>query len=144
MQKWICAAVAALLLTASGEAQSAGQPNEGLTLSLGSSSGAFTMSWWGKAGRTYFVLHSSDLYSWSYYTIIESGYDAPIQWGSTTSDSKFFVRLQYTDIPTSNPATDDFNGDGVSNLTEIQNNMSPFTPPPVVTVTSPTWVTLAP
>jgi hypothetical protein len=143
MQRWICAAFAALLLAAHASAQSAGQPNEGLTIAA-AGGGAFTLSWWGKAGRTYFLLHSSDLYSWSYFPVIESGSEAIIQWGSSASSPNFFVRLQYTDIPTSNPATDDFNGDGVSNLTEIQNNMSPFIPPPIVTVTSPAWVTLAP
>jgi hypothetical protein len=143
-RNWSFAVFAVLCFAGRIHAQSAGQPNEGLTISAGASSGAFSLSWWGKAGRTYFILHSSDLYSWSFFTTIESGSDSLIQWGFTTGSPNFFTKLEYTDIPTTDPVNDDFNGAGISNEAQINLNMSPLVPVPVATVTSPTWVSVGP
>lgn len=58
--------------------------------------------------------------------MIESGADQPIQWGFTSTAPKFFVRLEYTDLPTDDPFNDDFDGDGVSNYNEVLQNTDPL------------------
>ena len=58
--------------------------------------------------------------------MIESGADAAIQWGFTSSAPTCFVRLEYTDIPTDDPFDDDFDGDGVSDWNEVLQNTDPL------------------
>ena len=54
-------ALASLLLTAAAVAQTSTDPNEGALLTPGPAAGAYTFSWWGRAGRTYFLQQSDDL-----------------------------------------------------------------------------------
>lgn len=79
----------------------------------------WNLDWEGIAGRTYFLQHSEDLVSWQYFPLIESGNDETLGWGFASSADKFFVRLRYTDQPTSNPDFADFDADGLSNWDEI-------------------------
>jgi hypothetical protein len=96
MQRWIVTLIAALFLC-SGSAQNAGDPNEGLTIARDPVSGAFSLSWWAKAGRTYFIQQSGDLINWSYIPVMESASDDVISWGFTSTANQSFFRLQYTD-----------------------------------------------
>ncbi len=107
-------------------AQTATGPNEGLQLALDSYNEVFTMSWWGRAGRTYFIQHSEDLTTWDYIPVIESGGDQPLQWGFSSNADRFFLRLRYTDIPTDDPFTADFDGDHVGNYDEVTLGTDPF------------------
>ncbi|MDD5262890.1 MAG: hypothetical protein PHD76_13680, partial [Methylacidiphilales bacterium] len=107
------------------QAQSPNDPNEGTTLTPDSSSGTYLFSWWGHAGRTYFIQQSEDLQTWSYVPIIETGADQTIQWGFSSSADKLFLRVKYTDVATSDPFNDDFDGDGVSNWDELQQGSDP-------------------
>lgn len=85
------------------------------------------ISWWGKAGRTYFVEASEDLFHWTYLPLIEFGAHSPIEWGFTCSESAYFFRLRYTDADAGgNVLTADFDGDGVPNLQELQNGFDPL------------------
>lgn len=79
----------------------------------------WNLDWDGIAGRTYFLQHSEDLVSWQYFPLIESGNDETLGWGFASSADKFFVRLRYTDQPTSNPDFADFDADGLTNWDEI-------------------------
>jgi hypothetical protein len=79
----------------------------------------WNLDWDGIAGRTYFLQHSEDLVSWQYFPLIEAGNDETLGWGFASSADKFFVRLRYTDQPTSNPDFADFDADGLSNWDEI-------------------------
>ncbi len=56
----------AFLLALAGPAdpQTAADPNEGSRLNYDRDNGIFTLSWWGQAGRTYFLQHSEDLLTW--------------------------------------------------------------------------------
>lgn len=84
------------------------------------------LRWFGVVGRTYFIQVSDPNYplaSWHWAPVIESGNDEIISYEVDGSGQKGFFRLQYTDQPTNDPDNDDFDGDGVSNINEITNNL---------------------
>lgn len=92
-------------------------------------SNTWILDWEGIAGRTYFLQHSEDLVAWQYFPLIESGNNATLGWGFASSADKFFVRLRYTDQPTSNPDYADFDGDGLTNWQEVAiYDTDPFNP----------------
>ena len=99
-----------LCLNAVAWAQGPGDLNAGSRLSLSGSSGAYTFSWWGTGGYTYLIKTSDDLINWTYLPIVESGSDATIQWGFTSSSTKFFLKLEYITVPASQLAGAVFSG----------------------------------
>jgi hypothetical protein len=108
-------------------AQLATDPNEGLWMTQ-DSPGAFTARWYGRIGRTYFIQTTTDLLSaWIYKTEVEPGENLVIPYGFTASSDKYFLRLKYTDIPTNDPADADFDGDGISNIDELNAGLDPLT-----------------
>ena len=113
-------------LHTTAQAQTNTDPNEGSQLSQNPTTGAYTFSWWGRSGRTYFLEQSDDLLTWTYLPVIESGSDQVIQWNFTSSAPQFFIRLEYTDIPTADPFNDDFDDDGVSNYDELLQDTDPL------------------
>ena len=68
--------VMCLVMALSAEAQTAADLNEGLQVTTGAQAGDFTVSWWGKTGRTYFVQQSFDLMTWQYVPVVCSGVEA--------------------------------------------------------------------
>lgn len=48
------------------------------------------------------------------------------KWGFTSTADKFFLRLRYSDIPTSDPFNADFDGDKVNNFAELANGTDPL------------------
>ena len=111
--------LAGLVACNTATAQTATDPNEGARLTHGSALGSYDFSWWGQPGRTYFIQHSDNLSAWEYLPLIESGTDALRAWGFTSTASKFFLRLRFSDIATSDPFTADFDGDKVGNYDEL-------------------------
>lgn len=100
------------------------QPTPALTPGT---SNTWNLDWDGISGRTYFIQHSDNLIDWQYFPIIESGAGQSIGWGFTSSAERFFVRLRYTDEPTSDPDNDDFDNDGLSNWDDLSlYNTDPF------------------
>lgn len=121
------AALALVVIPPSAPAQTVADANEGARLAPDPTvPGAYAFSWWGRAGRTYFIQQSDDLNLWTYLPVIEPGAGQPIQWGFTSSADKFFLRLRLSDIPTSDPFNADFDFDGVSNWDELMQNTDPF------------------
>lgn len=116
---------ACLLLFSSAcltQAQIATDVNEGLQVFPGTTPGDFALTWWGKAGRTYFVRQSSDMVSWQYLPLAETGVEAVSGMNFSLSAPRQFWHLVYTDIPVPtglNAWTSDFDGDGVSNHDEV-------------------------
>lgn len=107
--------------------QSSTEPNEGSKLEYDDANSIWRFKWWGREGRTYFIQHSDNLLNpWQWVPIIESGNDSVREWGFTTTGDKFFLRLHHTDVATSDPEGDDFDGDGIGNLAEVQQGLSPF------------------
>ena len=89
--------------------------------------------WYGKLGRSYFLQVSDPndhLNKWTWAQIIEGGNNEEISHEVDGTASKGFFRLKYTDR-TPSPGftldTADFDGDGLSNLDEI-NPPPPFLP----------------
>ncbi len=110
----------------SGNAQTASSPNQGASMVRGAANGLDAFSWWGAPGRTYFIQQSGDLTDWTYVPIIESGGAQVIQWGFLSNADRFFLRLRYSDQPTSDPFSADFDDDKVSNYDELLQGTDPL------------------
>jgi len=126
--RWsLCLSALVLLFANSSFAQPA-EPweNEGQSLSEGPVAGDMTYEWWGKSGRTYFIQSSEDLMDWTYIPIIEAGIDDWVEWGFSFTADSIFLRLKFSDIPTINPDTADFDGDDISNWDELLQESDPF------------------
>ncbi len=109
------------------KSQSPGAPNEGAGFArVGGNS--YRLSWDGHLGRSYFVQHSEDLLTWAYFPdILELGTGDRLGYTfSISGPNRSFLRLKYTDIPTSNPYAADFDGDGLSNWDELQRGTDPL------------------
>jgi hypothetical protein len=93
------ALVFAILIGLAGRAFAQGPSdlNSGSLLSYNGTS--YTFSWWGVSGYTYLIKTSDDLVNWSYLPIVESGSNAVIQWGFTSSASNLFLKLEYITVP---------------------------------------------
>lgn len=107
-------------------AQGPADPNEGSRLIYDNANAIYRFSWWGKAGRTYFIQQSDDLSLWTYLPIIEPGTDQVKQWGFTSTAPKFFLRLKISDQTAADPYAADFDGDSVSNQEELNGGTNPL------------------
>jgi len=149
MKKSLLALICLLFLAMGAKSQTSSSPNQGLLITS-TTSGAFTLSWWGNSGCNYFIQQSNDLISgWVYLTstvsgssvpIMETGSNAVIQWGFSDSATKGFFRLQldtdqnglpdsweisYTGTTGNNPSTLSSAGDGYTLLQEFQLGRNP-------------------
>ncbi len=118
--------VALLAFVHSANTQTSTDPNEGARLTYDLDYGLYTFSWWGRAGRTYFVQHSTDLITWDYLPDIRPGYGDPLGHEFYASGEKSFLRLQFSDIPTADPFNADFDGDKVNNWNEVNRQTDPL------------------
>jgi hypothetical protein len=84
--------------------------------------------WSGHPGRTYFVMSSEDLQRWIYLKAIHAGTSSTIAMPVVSDAPSLFFKLRFTDLPSTNPAGDDFDGDGVPNAEELENSTDPFNP----------------
>jgi hypothetical protein len=102
--------------------------NEGSSLAFDpASANTYNFSWYGRAGRTYFVEHSTDLLAaWRFLPVIEAGAEGLLAHGIHSTSPRNFVRLRYTERATSSPRDDDFDGDGLSNWEEVSRSLNPF------------------
>ena len=67
--------------------------------------------------------------SWIYFPdVIELGTGLRSFTFMLTGTDRFFLRLPHTDIPTTDPAGADFNGDGLSNFDDLQIGLDPLEP----------------
>ncbi len=125
----LCLSALALPVIGPSIAQSpAPWQNEGQKLIQDPTTGDMTLQWWGESGRTYFIQISEDLVDWNYVPIIEPGTDDWVEWGFSFSSDSLFLRLNYSDIPSTDPFSDDFDGDGISNWDEFQAGTDPLNP----------------
>ncbi len=80
---------------------------------------SWNLDWDGVTDRTYFLQWSENLIDWFYLPLIESGTGTAINYGFNSDGSRFFLRLQYSDQPTSDPNGDDFDNDTLTNWEEV-------------------------
>ena len=106
--------------------QSPSDENAGSRLEVDSTNQILRFKWWGRAGKTYFLQHSDDLMIWNWVPVVEVGADAVKEYGFTTTGDKFFVRLKIIQTPQEEPSTADSDGDGVSNILELQQGSDPL------------------
>jgi hypothetical protein len=110
-----------------GVGQTPDDYNEGTRIEWDAVNEIYRFRWWGHEGRTYFIQHTEDLGGpWNWVPAVESGADAIKEYGFTTTGDKMFLRLKLTDVATSDPEGDDFDGDGLANLWEVQNGLNPL------------------
>jgi hypothetical protein len=77
-------------------------------------------------GNTYFIQQSDDLLSWQYMPSIIEGEDKVAEWQFSNDQNTAFVRLKYTDMPTSDPRNDDFDSDDINNWSELLQQSDPL------------------
>ncbi len=127
--KHVLTLLAVLMMSVmSAQAQTAADLNEGLRVTKSATTGVFTLSWWGQAGRSYFIQQSFDLMSWQYVPVVMSGAAVVTGMNFSCSDSRQFWRLRYTDDSTYglSAADADFDYDGLSNQAELSLGLDPF------------------
>jgi hypothetical protein len=90
-------------------------------------SGNWHTDWQGEAGYTYFVQWSLNLLEWQYFADLRFGSGA-LDFDGSSSTTEFFIRLHYTNAPTNDPATADFDNDGLGNLVELELGLDPLNP----------------
>lgn len=130
-----CLSGFALLLLASTAAQALEQPEpptlaaepQPPTLSLLSDKVSLQATWPGAAGRTYFTQYSQDLVHWTYAPEIRTGNNVTLTQGFEPEGAKsFFVRRIETNESPQDPNKADFDGDGISNIVELQRGSDPL------------------
>lgn len=88
--------------------------------------GTWKADWNGVAGRSYFFQASPVLAGWMYLPVVEFSDGPHGVGGETTAGPANFFRLRYTDQPTTEPALEDFAGDGIGSLTKVLMGLDPF------------------
>jgi hypothetical protein len=77
-----------------------------------------SVSWQGVEGHVYFLQWSTDLVNWYYVPSIYAG-TGTYTWQYTGSSALLYCRIRGAYVPSSNPYTDDFDDDGLSNYDEL-------------------------
>ena len=116
----------------SASAQTATDQNEGIRVKEDATTGAQLLTWWRKAGRTYFVQQSYDLINWTYAPVVVRRGEAAVDGlNFYCTNSRQFWRLRYTDASLGSASTAgdaDFDGDGLTNQQELDAGTDPFNP----------------
>ena len=87
---------------------------------------SYQATWPGMAGRLYFIEFSTDLQTWTYAPAVNLGTGSNLAHGFSSTTGRTFLRLKYS-LETDNTEADsgDFDGDGISNLTEVSTGTDP-------------------
>ncbi|MBP6506007.1 MAG: hypothetical protein KA257_00450 [Opitutaceae bacterium] len=85
---------------------------------------SYLLSWWGKSGHTYFLQHSTDLTAWTNLDLMETGEDAVMSYGFTSTAVADFWRVSWIDEAPVDPDNADFDGDGLTNAEELATTLT--------------------
>ncbi len=116
-----------MMIAASLKAQPPLQPQVSFAAGSGS---VWTASWQGVSQRSYFSQASVDLISWNYLPEIQFGGGLKSMELPTAGAAKFFIRLKFTDDPTTDPEIEDFDLDQIGSLAELRIGHDPFVAEP--------------
>ncbi|TLD69501.1 hypothetical protein FEM03_17855 [Phragmitibacter flavus] len=94
-------------------------PNESFTISNEASTEAFSISWWGRSEKIYYLQTSENLIDWAYLPFLEEGADETLTWGLGTNAERQFFRLIIRDHPGGDPKLFDGDGDSYSDWEEL-------------------------
>ena len=106
--------------------QAGTNPNEATRLEYDEYNNTWSFTWWGHVGNTYFIQQSDDLLSWQYMPFIIEGENKVAEWQFSNDQNTTFVRLKFTDMPTSDPRKDDFDNDDINNWNELLQQSDPL------------------
>lgn len=123
---FLTTALAAIALSPLAATPTADSPNHGFTIEPGTTAGTFVLEWWGIDEHIYFIEHSDDLMTWSFFPIYELGLDGPLSWGVSMTDDRHFYRAKFSDDPESTLLSTDYNGAMLSAWEQIQLGYNPF------------------
>jgi hypothetical protein len=127
MRTFIAWGVMMIVLVTAAFGQTASDLNEGFRVVKQPGGGAYTLQWWGKQGRSYFLEQSPDLVNWTYAPVVFGGAAQVSGLGLNTTAERLFWRLRHTDAQNGgNAQLADFDSDGVSNLDEVTTGQNPF------------------
>lgn len=127
MRTFIAWGVMMMVLVTAAFGQTASDLNEGFRVVKQPGGGAYTLQWWGKQGRSYFLEQSPDLVNWTYAPVVFGGAAQVSGLGLNTTAERLFWRLRHTDAQNGgNAQLADFDSDGVSNLDEVTTGQNPF------------------
>ena len=87
--------------------------------------GGYSLQWDGVTGRTYFIQYSTDMVSWSFIPEVEWG-ENDYDYGVAFSSGKLYFKLIYTDAVSADPENEDFDGDYLPSLFEVNHNLNPL------------------
>ena len=123
LQSFLIAAVAILALLTGNPVMA--QTN--FQIAVQPSPNTYQITWQGTAGRLFLIQCSTDLQTWTYAPEVRLGTGASMAYGFSCTTARSYVRLRYS-IATNitSGAGGDFDGDGVSNITEIQMGTDPM------------------
>lgn len=122
----------ALVIASTASAQFTAYPDETIAIAHGPSPSTLALSWFGHAGRAYFLQYTPTLEtadSWTFLPFVEPGANATLTYGAsapTGEGGRFFARTVVQSSSSTNPAFEDFDGDKVSSMDEIQAGLNPL------------------
>jgi N-acetylmuramoyl-L-alanine amidase len=93
-----------------------------------SGDGNWSLEWFGVAGRSYFLEKSANLDQWKYLPWTSLGANTPLTYDLGAPATHQYFRLRFTDEPTTDPSTSDFDHDGITNSEEFDYDTDPFDP----------------
>ncbi len=108
--------------------QTASSPNEGVEISHDVISGNHSYRWWAREDHYYYIQENDDLMdgSWVFFPYAVKGQDGIEGIDFSTTADMLFLRLAYTDDRNSPLVVTDRDGDGFSDLSELDMGTDPF------------------
>ena len=127
MNRAFLSLVCGLALIGAAFAQTGTNPGEGGQLTM-TAANEYDFSWQGRVGRFYFVQQSEDLIHWTFVPgAYGDGVNEILAFHFCVSGAdRFFVRLKYLEPYSGDPLTQDYDGDTVTTIDEINNGTNPF------------------
>lgn len=115
-------------ITAPVWSQTASSPNEGAKIGYDITAGTHSFRWWARDDYYYYIQERNDLMSgsWAFFPYAVKGEDGIEGIDFSSTANMLFLRLAYTNDRTSPLVLADRDGDGFSDLSELDMGTDPF------------------